>query len=130
MENPESLERLAPLVREALESADLASFRDLLDENVRWGPPGDHSPPCQNREQVLTWYERGKASGVRATVSEVTVLEDHLLVGLVVRGASESRDRGGEALRWQLLSVHQGLVSEIVGFDRRNEAVAYAATSP
>ena len=127
MESPEAMERLAHQVRAALESADLAGFSDLLDANVRWGPPDDPSPPCQNRQQVLAWYERGKASGATATVSEATVLGDQLLVGLVVRGTGESQKRGGDALRWQLLSVHDGLVDEIVGFDSRNEAEAHAA---
>lgn len=129
MENPESTEHLARQVRMALEASDLASFSDLLAANVHWGPPGDPWSPCQNREQVLDWYARGKASGATATVSEVTVLGDQLLVGLVVRGTSEAQDRGGRALRWQLLTVHDGLVSEIVGFQSRNEAEAYAAAS-
>jgi hypothetical protein len=123
------MEHLARQVRVALETADLAAFSDVLDANVRWGPPGDTSPPCQNREQVLAWYQRGKSSGATATVSEVTVVGDRLLVGLVVSGPKESRDRGGRALRWQLLSVRDGLVSEIVGFDRRDEAETYAAAA-
>ncbi|HVA53263.1 MAG TPA: nuclear transport factor 2 family protein [Acidimicrobiales bacterium] len=129
VESPESMERLARQVRVALETADLDAFSELLDENVRWGPPGDSSPPCQNREQVLAWYERGKASGTTATVSAITVVGDQLLVSLAVRGAEDSRQRVGQATRWQLLSVRDGLVSEIVGFDRRDEAEAYLKTS-
>lgn len=126
MENPESMERLSRQVKVALESADLSAFSDLLDPNVRWGPPGDASPPCQNREQVLAWYQRGQASGAPAKVSEVTVLGDRILVGLVVRGTNESQKRGGRALRWQLLTVRESRVVEIVGFDRRDEAATYA----
>lgn len=129
VENPESMEGLARRVRVALETADLAAFSELLDANVRWGPPGDASPPCQNREQVLAWYERAKASGASATVSEITVVGDQLLVSLAVGGTEKSQKRGDQATRWQLLSVRDGLVSEIVGFDRRDEAEAYAATS-
>ena len=40
----ESVARVARQVRTALESADLTTFSDLLDPNVRWGPPGDESP--------------------------------------------------------------------------------------
>jgi ketosteroid isomerase-like protein len=115
VEHPESMEHLARDVRVALESAELVAFRDLLHTDVQWGPPGDTSPRCQNRAQVLAWYQRGKTSG--ATVSEITVLGDRLLVGLVVRGTKESRNRDGRALRWQLLSVRDGHVTEIVGFD-------------
>lgn len=126
-ETPESMEHLARRVKVALETADLAAFSDILDANVRWGPPGDTSPPCQNRAQVLAWYQRGRASGATATVSEITVVGDRLLVGLVVRGNKDPREHGNEVLRWQLLTVRGGHVSDIVGFDRRDEAEAFAA---
>jgi ketosteroid isomerase-like protein len=123
-EHPESMERVARQVRLALETADLSSFNDLLDPNVRWGPPGDPSPPCQSREQVLAWYERGKESGARARVSEVVVLGDQILVGLLVAGTLEAEERGGRATRWQVLTVREGRVVDIVGFDQRSEAAA------
>ena len=50
----EAAVRLAGLVRHALEEADLETYADLLAADVRWGPPGDPSPPCQSRWQVLT----------------------------------------------------------------------------
>lgn len=126
MENPESMERLSRQAAVALESGDLSAFSDLLDPNVRWGPPGDTSPPCQNRGQVLAWYQRGQTAGATAKVSEVTVLGDRILVGLVVDGTNESRKRGGTTLRWQLLTIRESRVVEIVGFDRRDEAATYA----
>jgi len=124
-----SLEELARQVRIALETADLAAYRDLLDPDVHWGPPGDTSPPCQNRDQVITWYERARQSGTRATVSEVEVLEDQILVGLVVTENEEARARGGRAARWQLLTIRNGRVVDIVGFEQRVEAVAWARRS-
>src|SRR6516162_3046421 len=54
------VERLAGRVRLALEAADLDAYAELLDPGVRWGPPGDPVPPCQNRAQVLAWYQRGR----------------------------------------------------------------------
>lgn len=125
-EPTDSTERVARQVRRALQAADLAGFSDLLDPKVRWGPPGDHSPPCKNRQQVLAWYQRGKESGATAQVSEVTVLADRILVGLIVTGTRAARERGGNATRWQVLTVRDGLVVEIVGFDQRMEAVSFA----
>jgi ketosteroid isomerase-like protein len=124
------MEKLSRQVKVALEGGDLSAFSDLLDPNVHWGAPGDTSPPCQNREQVLAWYQRGQASGASAEVAEITVLGDRLLVGLVVRGTKQSRERGGRALRWQLLSVRDGRVIEIVGFERRDEVETYASVTP
>jgi len=120
------LEELARKLRGALETGDLSFLGELLDPEVHWGPPGDPSPPCQTREQVIAWYERAKQSGASARVSEVTVLGDRILVGLVVVGTNESRSRGGHAARWQLLTVRDGRVVDIVGFEQKAEAAAWA----
>jgi ketosteroid isomerase-like protein len=125
-EDPESVKRVASQVSIALESSDLTAFSDLLDPDVRWGPPGDPSPPCQNREQVLAWYQRGRNSGARAQVTEVTVLGDRVLVGLVVSVTPSAQVRSGQALRWQVLTVRQGRVVDIVGFDQRSQAIEAA----
>jgi hypothetical protein len=121
-----AMEDVARRVRAALEAADLAAFADLLDPDVSWGPPGARRPTCRNRDQVLAWYLRGREEGVRADVSDVTVLGHRLLVGLTVRGGEEARQRGGAAQRWQVLTVRHGLVVDIVGFDDRIEASAHA----
>jgi ketosteroid isomerase-like protein len=123
-EHRESVERVARQVRIALDTGDLSAFSNLLDPNVRWGPPGDPSPPCQSREQVLAWYQRGKESGTRARVSEVVAFGDQILVGLLVAGTRAARERGGQATRWQVLTVREGRVVDIVGFERRSEAAA------
>ena len=125
-EQREAMEVIAQQVRIALEAADLSSFSDLLDPDVHWGPPDARRPTCKNRDQVLAWYERGKESGTRARVTEVVVLGDRLLVGLTVRGRQAPRERGGAALRWQVLTVQGGRVVDIVGFDDRRDAVARA----
>jgi hypothetical protein len=67
------VERLAGRVKLALEAADLDAYAELLDPGVRWGPPGDPAPPCQNRAQVLAWYRRGREAGTRARVTETLV---------------------------------------------------------
>jgi hypothetical protein len=126
-EHGKSAEWVARQVRMALEAADLSAFSDLLDPDVHWGPPDVPSPPCRNREQVLAWYQRGRDSGVRARVSEVAVLGDRILVGLKV---TASQDSGGDIDRWQILTVRDGRVVDIVGFDERSDAVARAGHAP
>jgi len=123
---PESVQELARRLRTALESADLSSIGALLDAGVHWGAPFDPSPPCQTREEVIAWYRRAKESGARAKVSEILVLGDRIVMGLEVVATPSARQRGGRAARWQVLSVRDGLVVDIVGFDQRSEAVAHA----
>ena len=126
----EAMESMAKQVRLALEAADLSAFGHLLDPDVRWGAPDARRPSCRNRDQVLAWYERGRDSGTTASVSEVVVFGDRLLVGLVVRRTEATIEGGGGALRWQVLTVRDGRVVDIVGFDDRTEAVARATVSP
>jgi streptomycin 6-kinase len=123
----EDVERMAEQVKSALQAADLSAFSELLDPNVRWGAPGDPSPECKNRAQVLSWYQRGLDAGVRARVSEIAVLDDHtILVGLCVARNPAARESGAEVERWQVLTVGGGRVVDIVGFDERSDAVARA----
>lgn len=122
----DAVRHIAGRVSEALDAADLEQFADLLDPDVQWGPPGDPAPPCQNREQVLSWYRRGRESGVRGRVTETVVAGDQILVGLSVTGRQEARDDAEAHDRWQVLTVRDGRVAAIVGFDDRDEAAAWA----
>jgi ketosteroid isomerase-like protein len=122
-EQRETMDHLAQLVKTALEAADLSTYSELLDPDVHWGPP-ENTSACKNRRQVLTWYERGRDAGTRAHVSEVTVLGDRILVGLKVTNQKEAS--AGEADRWQVLSVRNGRIVEIVGYEDRHGALARA----
>ena len=123
----EAIEVIAQQVRVALEAADLSAFSDLLDPDVHWGAPDASRPACKNRDHVLAWYHRGRESGVRAQVTEVVVLGDRILVGLIVHPAAN--ERGGAAPRWQVLTVRDGRVVDIVGFETRRDALARAEGS-
>jgi ketosteroid isomerase-like protein len=116
---------IAASVRTALEAADLDAFADLLDPRVTWGAPGDPSPPCQNRQQVLEWYRQGRADGRRARVTDAFAHQDKVLVAMRVT-PGDGRPEADEADRWQVLTVAHGRVTDIRGYD--NERAARAAT--
>jgi ketosteroid isomerase-like protein len=146
---------LVERVREAMEAGDLAAMEALLDPDVHWGAPDDgsreegapedgsredesrdhesredRSAECVNRKQVMTWYRRAAAAGVRARVTEVVAGPDAILVGLIVSGTGESEASGGEVERWQVLTVGGGRVTDIRGFDVRATAAARAGVAP
>jgi len=114
-------------VRAALESDDLSQFRDLLHPDVRWGAPGDPSPSCQNRDQVLTWYRQGREAGIRARVTGADVWRDKILVALRVTGNRADESIGGESERWQVLTVRDGQIADIRACERRADAEALVA---
>jgi ketosteroid isomerase-like protein len=119
--HPET-DAIAARVRAALESGDVTAYAELLDPEVRWGAPDDPNPSCQNRRQVLAWYERGHDAGVRARVTEVVAHGDKILVGLTVTGRAAEAD--GTVDRWQVLTVANGRVVDIRAFDDRADAAA------
>ncbi len=105
-----------------MESADLDAIADLLAPNVTWGPPGAKSPPCQSKQQVLQWYQRGKFAGATARITDLEVKEDKILIGLVVLGLDDEH-HGDPVVRWQVFTVAHGLITDIVGFEEKGDAV-------
>ena len=75
---------------------------------------------------MLAWYQRGKEAGVRGSVYGVEVRGDRLLVSMSMRGTESARERGGAALRFQVLTVRDGRIVDIVGFDDKAEALSHA----
>lgn len=124
MDSNTDVTRVAASVRTALESADLDAFADLLDLHVTWGAPGDPSPPCQNRNQVLDWYRRGRAEGRRAHVLDVTSHHDKILIAMTV--TDPHHPTGDAHERWQVLTVTDGRVVDIRGYDDHDDATAAA----
>jgi hypothetical protein len=106
---------IAERVRAALDSADLDEMATLLSPDVHWGAPGDPTPPCRNRSQVLRWFQNGRDAGRRASVAEVTVHGNALLVGMQL-------DDGGQ--RWQVMRVGPTGVNDIRGYEDRPSAAA------
>ena len=104
---------------------DVSAYADLLDPDVTWGAPGARTPTCKNRHQVLDWFQRGQDAGVRGSVHDVEILGDRLLVSMGVRGTEEAQERGGTVLRFQVLTVRNGKIVDIVGFDDKAEALSY-----
>lgn len=121
-----TMDQVAGQVRAALAGENLSAFAELLDPNVTWGAPGTRNPSCKNRNQVLAWYQRGREAGVRGSMFDVEVIGDRLLVSMSVRGTENARERGGAALRYQVLTVRNDRIVDIVGFDDKAEAIIHA----
>ncbi len=66
---------------------------------------------------------------MRAQVTEIVVDGNKLLVGLKVVGTEAARELGGHPDRWQVLTLRDGLVIDIRGFEDRAEAVAFGGLS-
>lgn len=64
-------------------------------------------------------------------MADVFAHGDKILVGLKVAGRAGVDDKtGAEKDRWQVLTVADGQIVDIRGFDDRGEAAAYAGMPP
>ena len=109
LQAPLTAASIADRVRRALDAADLDELAALLSPDVQWGAPDDPTPSCRNRNQVLRWYAKGR----RATVTEVEVHGNALLVGVTLEDGEE---------RWQVMRVGPGGVNDIRGYEDRPSA--------
>ena len=76
----QTMEVLAAEIRRAMESADLRAIGELLASDARWGAPEQEVPTCRNAQQILSWYELARDSGVRADVSETVVIGENIVL--------------------------------------------------
>jgi hypothetical protein len=65
---------------------------------------------------------------VRTDVTEVVVIGENLVVGLKILANPDVSAKDKVRTRWQVLSVCDGRIVEIRGYERRGEATAFAAT--
>jgi len=122
---------LAERIRSALEGGDLEQIGALLHPDAHWGPPGGASGECTNRRQVLAYWGASKGAGTRASVTEVVIEGDKVLVGLRVTGRQDPSGRGDDPFdRWQVLILRDGLVCDIRGYDHRADAAEAAGLQP
>lgn len=109
-----------------MENADLDAFLKLCADDVHWGAPGDSHGGCHGPNEVRSWYESAFRRGVRATVNEVLRGPTGLLVSLTVSGSPAAQEQGGGIERWQVLTIRDGRISDICGFDDRSDAARWA----
>ena len=123
----QSMEMLAARVRDAMESADLTQIGVLLTPNARWGAPEQEVPTCRNSRQILTWYGAAKEKGVRAKVTDTVVIGEHIVVGLKMH-STDGSSNAPDGERWQVLTVADGRIDEIRGYETRGEATQFATS--
>jgi hypothetical protein len=119
---------IASRIRFAMESVDLALMSELLAPDARWGAPEQDVPTCRNAQQILSWYELARENGVRADITEVEVFDDNILIGLKILPKASEPQEARVNTRWQVLTVEEGLVAEIRGYEMRRDALAYATS--
>jgi ketosteroid isomerase-like protein len=120
------MESLAQRVRYAMEAIDLATMEELLAPDARWGAPEQEVPTCRDAKEILSWYELAQANGVSADITEVAVIGENIVVGLKIH--ANPRTKSKVNTRWQVLSVRDGRIAEIRGYETRGDATSFATS--
>jgi hypothetical protein len=119
---------LAVRLREAFTAGDPALFVPLLDPRVRWGGEDETPQTCHSRGDVLAWYGRAQAEGVRAEVTETLVREHAVVLGLALTGPDQGQDGARPNHVFQAFRLADGLIIDIRGYPTREEALTVADT--
>lgn len=114
------VESIAERLRLAYEARELNLLGEVLADDVRWGDGDeDADDTCHTRTDVLNTYDALVASGIEAQVTEVTVRDERVIVGLeVIAPEGERRPL------FQAFTVRGGKVVDIRGYPTRAEALA------
>ena len=109
---------------------DLSAYSELLDPHVTSAPQAARFQAARDRDQVLgVGVQRGQEAGIRGSVYDVKVLGDRFLISMRRAEAHENaRERGGAALRFQVLTVHRTAVlwTSLNSMTRRKRSLTVA----
>lgn len=97
-----------------LAARDPAAFEHLLHDGVRWGGEEETPETCRSRAQVGAYYAALLAQGVHLDVVDVHTRGEQVLARLRVTRPGELGAAAEHAERRVVLSVHDGLVVDIL----------------
>ena len=123
----QDIPELAEQLRSLFDGNDLKGLAPLLGDDVRWGGDEDTDDTCHNRADVLAWYGKLQSAGVDATVHEVMVEGDSIVVALTMTWpAAFMAEHHRPPVVYQVFRVDGGKIADIRGYPERDEALAEA----
>jgi len=117
--NAVEFERICDAFREADRAQDVAPLAAVLDPEVGWASTRSGPGNCHSRDEVLNVWRSGLARGMVGHVEEMVEVRGRIL--LILR--RHHPGRGRRRLGTQVLSVHQGQVTQIQDYYSRKEAL-------
>ena len=109
-----SIEAVAAGLKAAFSVGDLDQLAPLLARDVRWGGDEDTEQTCHSRAQVLAWYQRLRAQGVRVQVLGTQIRGDTVVLLMAVQWPEGWDDEDlRRSTQAQVFRVRDGLVVDI-----------------
>lgn len=112
---------------EAVSRGDLDTLEAALAPDAKWRAVEDGPWNCESRARILEVMRGNLAKGLAGEVEDVFAVGERAVVAF----RPDRPDPGGwpldDGIRYVVLTVHDGLVSEMKGCADRATALAYAA---
>jgi hypothetical protein len=112
-------ERIRRAFYEADRLQDVGPLADVLDPQAAWAANSSGPWNCHSRDEVLQVWRTGLAQGMVGHIQELEEVRGRIL--LILR--RQHPGRRGRRLGTHILSVHNGLVTQIQDYRNRKEAL-------
>ncbi len=114
---------------DALARGDIAPLEAVLAPGARWRAVEDGPWNCENAREVVDAMSRNIANGLTGRIDEAFVAGDRVVVGFRPDNHADDAWPLDHGVRWVVVSMAGGLVTEIKGCANREVALAYAAAA-
>ncbi len=113
---------------EAVAQGDLAPLEAILAPDAKWRAVEDGPWNCENRARILEVMRRNLAKGLTGSIEEVLELGERVIVAFRPEHHDAGRWPLDEGIRYVVLTMRDGIVTEMKGCADRKTALAYAGT--
>ena len=114
---------------DALSRGDMAPLENALAPNAKWRAVQDGPWNCENRAAILDVMMNNLARGLSGRVEDVLPVADRVVVAF----RPDNHQPGGwpldDGIRYVVLTVAQGRITEMKGCSDRKTALSYAGAS-
>jgi ketosteroid isomerase-like protein len=116
-------------VWDALSRGDLAPLENALAPNARWRAVQDGPWNCESRAAILDVMRHNLARGLSGRIEDVLPVADRVVVAFRPDDHQPDGWPLDNGIRYVVLTVAQGRITEMKGCANRKTALSYAGTS-
>lgn len=119
--------KLLERIWEARLSGDLGPLRDALAPDAQWFNVSEGEWDCHDRDTILRVMQGNMARGISGSIEDVAQFGTRIAVGFRPEGRAPSR-RLDDGRIYVVVTVSDGVITELKACESRASAVAYAET--
>jgi ketosteroid isomerase-like protein len=114
---------------DALSRGDLAPLENALAPNAKWRAVQDGPWNCESRAAILDVMTHNLAAGLSGRIEDVLPVADRVVVAFRPDNHQPGAWPLDDGIRYVVLTVAQGRITEMKGCADRKTALSYAGAS-